>query len=124
MTLLEAVVALTIIALAGIAALATVAAELRGAERARRALEAAALAQERMARAGLLRAAELSSLPDSIRAGSFGGRLAEYRWTTTSRALPDEPDVYGVAVSVTWPEGGRYTLDGRWYRPRAAERDP
>ena len=39
-TLLEAVVALTIVALAGVAALATVGAELRGAQRSRQAIKA------------------------------------------------------------------------------------
>jgi type II secretion system protein I len=122
MTLLEAVVALTIIALAGIAALATVGTELRGAERARRAIEAAALAEERMARVGLLAAPDLASLPDSMRAGTFPGRLADYGWTAASRSLPGERDTYAVTVAVTWPERGRYALETRWYRPRVEER--
>jgi type II secretory pathway pseudopilin PulG len=124
MTLLEAVVALAIIGLAGIAALATVGTELRGAARARQAIEAAALAEEQMARVGLLAGAELSSLPDSVRAGSFPGRLEEYRWTATSRSLPGEPDTYGVTVEVTWPDGGHYALETRWFLPRTAERGP
>jgi type II secretory pathway pseudopilin PulG len=122
MTLLEAVVALTIVATAGIAALTTVAGELRGAERARRAVEAAALAGETMTRVGLLGAADLAVLPDSVRSGVFPAPLSDYRWTTTSRAVPDQRDTYAVTVDIHWPAGGRYTLDTRWYRPRMEER--
>jgi type II secretory pathway pseudopilin PulG len=124
MTLLEAVVALTIVASAGIAALATVGSQLRASDRARQAVEAAALADERMARVGLLAASDLSPLPDSLRAGTFPGPLGDYAWTVASRPLLGEQDTYAVTVTVIWPERGRYALETRWYRPAGRERTP
>jgi len=117
MTLLEAVVALTIVALAGVAALATVGAELRGAERGQRAIEAAALAQEQLVQLSLVRAGDLQPLPDSLRHGQFPGALQGYAWEANARALPDEPNVYQVTVAITWQDRGRYALSTRLYRP-------
>ena len=116
-TLLEAVVALTIVGLAGVAALATVGTELRGAERGRRAIEAAALAEEQLSRVTLLPAAALEPLPDSMRHGQFRGALEGYRWEAAARSVPEEESMYGVAVTVTWEDRGRYTLGTRLYRP-------
>jgi len=116
-TLLEAVVALTIVGLAGVAALATVGTELRGAERGRRAIEAAALAEEQLSRVTLLPAGAFEPLPDSLRQGQFPGGLEAYRWEASARAVPDEPSTYEVTLTITWDDRG-YTVSTRLYRPR------
>jgi hypothetical protein len=69
--LLEAVVAVTIVGLAVVSSLAAFGAQLRGADRARIALEAEALAQERLSALVLAQSAAVRSLPDSLRSGEF-----------------------------------------------------
>src|SRR5258706_3700438 len=70
-TILEAVVALAIVGLAGVAALEAVGGEVRGIERARGAYTTAALAQDRVAAVTLLPPGDLDPLPDSPRRGTF-----------------------------------------------------
>ena len=118
MTLLEAVVALTIVALVGVATLATVGAELRGAQRSRNAIEAAALAEDRLLLATLLPVSALDALPDSVHHGDFAGTLSGYHWETTARTVPDGADTYELGVTITWANRGRYELTTRVYRPR------
>jgi type II secretory pathway pseudopilin PulG len=117
-TLLEAVVALTIVALAGVAALATVGAELRGAQRSRQAIKASSLAEDRMLQVTLLPVAALDALPDSVRHGDFPDALSGYHWETTAHTVPDEADTYELGVTISWADRGQYTLRTRVYRPR------
>jgi prepilin-type N-terminal cleavage/methylation domain-containing protein len=124
LTLLEAVVALAILGVVGVAALATVGAELRGAARARRAVEATALAEEEMRQLSLLPADSLSPLPSALKRGTFTGALSDYTWDAKTRAVPDQPDTYAVTVTITWPEGGSYMLSTRAYRPVATRAAP
>lgn len=118
MTLLEAVVALAIVGLAGVAALATAGSELRAAGRARRAIEAAALADQSLSTVALLGVEDLDALPDSLARGSFPAPLDEYQWRMRSRAVPAQRDMYDVSVEILWPEGGSYTAATRLYRTR------
>ena len=114
-TLLEAVVAVAIVGMTSVAALESVGGEMRTAERARRAIEVEALATSRLEVMDLLTDRELLALPDSIEKGEFTPPLDEYSWTTTSTPLSEDPGVYDVRVTVTWPSGN-YTLRTYLYR--------
>lgn len=116
-TLLEAVVALAILGLAVVAALSALSADLRSAERAQRALEAAALAQHRMAVLELLSPEELYSLPNSVARGAFGSPFAGYDWEASVREVPGERDLFDAEVRIGW-ESGALPLRTRFYRPR------
>lgn len=116
-TLFETVVALAIVGMTAIGALTAVGSELRAAERARRTVEAAALATQRIALLDLLSAQELLALPDSVRAGRFDAPLDAYRWETSSAPVmeAEEDGVFAVTVRVTWSDGA-YALPTRLYR--------
>ncbi len=114
-TLFETVVALTIVGLTSVAAMAAVGTELRAAERARRALEAEALATQRVLQLDLLADEELRFLADSIEDGRFDAPLDAYRWHTEVRPFETEPGVYDVTVRVSWADGA-YALRTRAFR--------
>jgi type II secretion system protein I len=115
-TLLEAVIALAIIGTAAVAALASVGAEMRTAERAQRYAEAEVLAHDRLARLELLAPEELRRLPDSLARGRFHPPLAAYTWTASTRPVVGERFLEDVIVRVDW-ESGSYALHTRLYRP-------
>lgn len=117
-TLLEAVVALTIVGLAGVSALAAFGTELRTAERARRAVEGGALAQDRLATLEWLAPSALALLPDSLARGNFPAPFEQYAWSAKARAVIDQEGLYDLSTTVTWDDGS-LTLDGRVYRPGA-----
>jgi type II secretory pathway pseudopilin PulG len=114
-TLFESVAALTIVGVVAISALEAVGAEMRTAERARRALEVEALATQRLDGMDLLTDQELQAIPDSVAEGTFDAPLDEYEWTTTSAPVADQPGVYAVTVEITW-ESGSYALNTQMYR--------
>ena len=115
-TLLEAAIALAIVGMATAAVLASFGISLRTASRARHALEAEALATQRLAYVSLLSQEELNHLADSVAVGRFSPPFAGYRWETTSKELRGEESVFDVKVDVSWPEG-HYALETRLYRP-------
>lgn len=114
-SLLEAVVAVTIVGLTSISALEAVGGDMRTAERARRAIEAEALAGSRLEFMDMLNDQELQSLPDSVQKGKFVAPLDEYSWTTSSAPLADLAGVYTVKVTIDWPTGS-YTVKTYEYR--------
>jgi type II secretory pathway pseudopilin PulG len=114
-TLFESVAALTIVGLVAVSALEAVGAEMRTAERARRALEAEALATQRLDAMDLMTDQELQAVPDSVASGAFDAPLDEYKWATTSTPISEQPGVYAVAVKVTWSTGS-YTQHTQMYR--------
>ena len=114
-TLFEAVAAVTIVGMTSIAALAAVGAEFRTAERARRALNAEALATTRLDAMDLLSDRELQALPDSVAEGVFPEPLNEYSWTTTTEPVDDQPGVYAVKISIGW-KSGAYVIHSYVYR--------
>lgn len=123
-TLFESVAALTIVGLVAISALEAVGAEMRTAERARRALEVEALATQRLDAMDLLTDQELQAVPDSVASGSFDAPLDEYKWATTSAPVAEQPGLYEVAVKVTWSSGS-YSQHTRMYRrPRQFTASP
>ena len=122
-SLLEAVVALAIVGVASVGALAAFGAELRTADRGRRALEANALAEERLAHLRLLPRAELDPLRDSLRKGQFPKPFDQYRWEVSARSVPTRTDLFDLAVTVKWDDRS-YTEATRAYRPRLQARAP
>ena len=114
-TLFETVVALAIVGMTSVAAMAAVGAELRAAERAKRVLEAEALATQRTSLLDLLADDDLLALPDSVEQGRFDAPLDDYRWTTTAAPVDSVAGVYDVSVRVSWADGA-YELRTRAYR--------
>ena len=117
-TLLEAAVAMTIVAIVGVAALGAFGADLRAADRARQTVPAAALAQERLAILDLVDAHTLRMLPDSLTRGTFSMPFDTYTWTATAKEVRAETALVEVVVRVQWAEGA-YGVTERRYRPTA-----
>ncbi len=121
-TLFESVAALTIVGLVAISAMEAVGAEMRTAERARRALEVEALATQRLDAMELLNDQELQAIPDSVASGQFDEPLDEYTWTVESAPVAEQPGVYDVALTIDW-ENGSYPIRTKMYRrPRLLQR--
>jgi type II secretory pathway pseudopilin PulG len=121
-TLFESVAALTIVGLVSISALEAVGAEMRTAERARRALEVEGLATQRLDALELLTDQELQAIPDSVAAGKFDAPLEEYSWAIESTPVAEQPGVYDVALTIVWGNGS-YPIHTKMYRrPRLIQR--
>ena len=114
-SLLEAAVGLAMVGVMAVGALRAAATELHTAERARRAIEAAALASQRLLALDLLTNTELLSLPDSVARGRFDPPFADYRWVTKVTTREEEQGVFDVTLQVTWADGG-YRLTSAVYR--------
>jgi len=115
LSLLEAVVSITIVGLTSVAALEAVGGDMRATERSRRAIEAEALATSRLDVLNMLTERELQAIPDSVANGKFPKPLDEYQWTTKSAAVSDQAGLYDVRVTVAWPQGS-YTVKTYEYR--------
>ena len=115
-SLLEAVAALVILGLTGVAALAALGAELRTADRVNRSLPAVALTRDRLTAIRLLPPEAMERLPDSLSQGTFAPPFEEYRWEAASRAVPEEEGLFDISVTVSWDDGF-YPLQTRLYRP-------
>ncbi len=122
-TLIEALVALAVVGIAGVAALEALGGELRTAERVRGAYAAAALAESRLAAVAMVPVGELSPLADSLARGAFDPPFAGYRWTASVRGVSDERDLYDVTVRVEG-SGTVHELRTRLYRPRPVAATP
>ena len=114
-TLFEAVAAMAIVGIVSVAALEAAGSQMRSAERARRTVEASALAQQRLDWLDFLNEQSLRALPDTVRAGKFDGSLAEYSWTTTAAPVSTQAGVFDVAVKVSWPDNS-FELHSYVYR--------
>ena len=115
-TLLEAMVSLAILSLVGISALGAVGRDLDAATRARAALEAAALAEDRLEVVRMLDAAALAAPPDSVARGRFQPPFSAFGWRTEVDPVGDAPGLYDVRIEVLWENRAR-TLRARLYRP-------
>jgi prepilin-type N-terminal cleavage/methylation domain-containing protein len=122
-TLMEVVVAVIIVGMTSVATLSAFAAELRTAEASRSALEAASLAENRIAIAEVIPAEDLLSLPDSSKSGQFEPPFEGYGWTTMVKPVVNEKDLFDVTVNVTGTNGN-YAIGTRVYRPVAPVRAP
>lgn len=116
-TLLEAVLAIAIVAMTAVAALSASATEMRTAEHARRLHEAEALATEEAAYTWLLTSNELQNLPDSVGKGVFPYPLNEYSWTMTSTANSTLPGLFNIEIVVYWPTGIYTETTAQYRRP-------
>lgn len=121
-SLLEAVVAVTIVGMTAIGALEAVGSDMRTAERSRRAIEVEALATSRLQFMNLLTDQELQSLADSVSKGTFPAPLNEYSWKTTSTPLSDQAGVYDLRVTIGWPSGSYVVRTYAYRRPPLATR--
>jgi type II secretory pathway pseudopilin PulG len=115
--LMEAVLALTIIALVGIALLATTAAQVRTADKSALLLVAQALAEERMATVRALGYEQLAALPDSLMAGVFPPPFHEYSWNAETALLPDEYDLFSIRIAVSVADEA-FTMTGLLHEPQ------
>jgi type II secretory pathway pseudopilin PulG len=115
-TLFEAVAAMAIVGIVSIAALEAAGAQMRAAERSRRAVEAASLAQQRLDWLDFLNEQQLRSLPDTVKEGSFAAPLDEYSWETQTSPVSTQPGVYDVTVRVRWTKDDAFTLRTYVYR--------
>jgi prepilin-type N-terminal cleavage/methylation domain-containing protein len=121
-SLLEAVAAIAIVGITAVSALEAVGSDMRTAEKARRALEAEALATSRMDFMDLLTDRELQALPDSVAAGKFDKPLDEYTWKTSSTTLADQAGVYDIRITVEWLTGTYVVRTYQYRRPPLATR--
>lgn len=115
-TVFEAAAAMAMVGLVAIGALEAMGANLRAAERSRRAIIAASLAEQRVDWLDFLNETQLRSLPDSVKDGRFDPPLDEYRWTTETAPVSTAPGVYDVRVRVTWPDSGAFEVRTYVYR--------
>jgi type II secretory pathway pseudopilin PulG len=114
-SLLEAVVAVSIVGMTAISALESVGGGMRTAEKSKRAIEAEALASTRLDFVNLMTDRELQALPDSVASGKLSRPLDDYQWKTTAAPIDDQAGVYDVRVVITWPAGS-YTVKTYVYR--------
>jgi type II secretory pathway pseudopilin PulG len=98
--LLEAVVALAIVALISLGVLGATAMQVRTADKAAVLLIADALAQERLMTLRALGYDELVRLPDSLAAGTFAPPFDAYSWRAEVEAADGEYELFTVAVAV------------------------
>src|SRR6478672_2343080 len=99
-SLLEAVAAIAIVGLTAVSALESVGGNMRTAEKAKRAMEAEALATTRLDFMELMNDRELQALPDSVEKGTFPAPLNEYTWKTTSNPVSEQAGVYDIRITI------------------------
>jgi prepilin-type N-terminal cleavage/methylation domain-containing protein len=115
-SLLEALIALTIVGSSIVAGLAAFSAELRVAGQAWTAVELEVLAQEALAGLALIPGPLLRPLPDSLRQGRFEPPFKQYAWRRVARPIRGNPDLLDASVEVIGPDG-QFSLATRIYRP-------
>lgn len=119
-SLFEAIAALAIVAVTSVSALAAVGAEMRTAEKARRAIEVEALLAERVDYLSIMTDRELQSLPDTVANGRFEAPFEEYEWTTETAPSAMYPGLYDVDITLSWPGGSHRVTSAVYRRPALA----
>src|SRR5260370_28884067 len=104
-TLMEVVVAVIIVGMTSVATLSAFATELRTAETSRSALEAASLADIRIAMLELVPAEDLLTLADTSKSGKFEPPFEHYEWTATVTPVVNEADLFDATGQVTGANG-------------------
>lgn len=122
LSLLEAVVAVAIVGMTSVGALEAAGADMRSAERSRRAIVAEALATTRLDLMELFSERELQSLADSVQTGKFPAPLDEYSWKVTSAPVGEQAGVYDIRVAITWTTGTYVVRTYAYRRPPLAAR--
>jgi prepilin-type N-terminal cleavage/methylation domain-containing protein len=103
-TLIEALVALTILGLLVVGSLEAFGAGLRAQRVADRHLEAVTLASARLHELAALPLDSLLRQPE-LRERPFAPPFGTYRWSATIRRLPGSSSLWAARVVVSWPEG-------------------
>jgi type II secretory pathway pseudopilin PulG len=115
--LMEAVIALSIVALVAVALLAATAAQVRTADKGALLLVAQSLAEERMATLRALGHDQLTKLPDSIAAGVFPPPFHEYGWRAEVTRVPEEHELFSLTVVVSVLDEA-FTMSGLLHEPQ------
>lgn len=111
-TLLEVMVALSVLALVLVSALSTAAADLRASRTLTVNVELSLLAEELLARIELYPAARMSSLQQGEE-GRFEPPMHEYRWFARSSLVVGEQGLFDVFVRIEDQSGGTLPLQTR-----------
>jgi hypothetical protein len=119
--LMEAVVALAIIALFSVALLGAVGAQVRAADRGHVLLLERALAEDRLMALQLLDYDALASLPDSLAQGHFAEPFEDFTWSASAVPLEEEYDLFSMTIVVEG-RGYSFPLLSFLHRPRAIAR--
>jgi type II secretory pathway pseudopilin PulG len=120
--LLEAVIALAIIALFAIALLSALGAQVRAADRGSVLLVQRALAEDRLMALQLLDYDGLAGLPDSLQQGRFAEPFEEFTWTASALPLDQEYDLFSANITVEG-RGYSFPLQSLLHRPRAVAQE-
>ncbi|HVZ50220.1 MAG TPA: type II secretion system protein [Gemmatimonadaceae bacterium] len=115
-SLFEAVAAMAMVGIVAVAALEAVGSGMRTAARARRIVEASALAESRLDWLDFMNATAMQALPDSVKRGTFDPPLDDYAWTTDAVPVSTQPGLYDVTVRVSWAPDGAFALRSYVYR--------
>ena len=115
--LLEAVIALLIISLFGVALLTTVGAQVRTADRGVVLLTSRALAEDRFMAIQMLDYEDLESLPDSLETGVFPAPFDAYSWTASTEPVGEEYDLFATTITVS-AFGYAFPMKSMLHRPR------
>lgn len=117
--LMEAVMALAIIAIFAIGVLAAAASQVRTADKAALLLHARALAEDRMVMLRTLDHGSLTALPDSLAAGVFPPPFEAFSWEAWASPIRDEHELFAVRVTVFVADEA-FTLDALLHEPQLA----
>lgn len=118
--LLEAIVALAILSLAGVAAIAGAAAQTTAAHRARLHLQASVLADYRMEQLRLLMPQELARIQQDPGHGRFSAPHGAFTWEVGAASFAGSEDVRELHVIIRHPDV-EVRLTSRVYIPAAGE---
>jgi prepilin-type N-terminal cleavage/methylation domain-containing protein len=113
-TLIEAVVALLVVAVALVPLLGAARQALKGEAKVGPAREAVALAEARMEELSLLPADSLAAYL-APREGRFPAPYERWSWHALMRTEPQSPALIRAAVVVDWP-GGTYSIETTFHR--------
>ena len=116
LSLIESLMAMTIVSMMVLASMGVVSSQIRLTERSRHALEAEALASTRLDYMGLLTDAELQSLPDTVEKGKFDYPLDAYSWEAVSVPSSYQAGVYEIVLNINWPTNNVYSVHTFMYR--------
>jgi prepilin-type N-terminal cleavage/methylation domain-containing protein len=117
--LLEAVVALAIIAIFAVGLLAATAQQERTSNKEQTLLTARALAEDRLTALRILDYDALGDVPDSLTKGTFPAPFEKFTWTASVTPVKDEYDLFDAQVVVS--DGvDDYPLRTLFHEPRPA----
>ena len=114
--LLEAVAALMIVSVVGIAVLGMLGGQFHASSQAEATLVADALLRDRLDRLELMSAGELAPISDSLRQGKFSPPYDGYTWSIRVDQIGSVKSIFDASVTVAWRDGS-VTAATRVFRP-------